>query len=60
VPAAAPSWSTSADTMRTVADHVQFVVQTVLTTSSKTVGLRSMRPAPRVTHARSASSATSA
>jgi hypothetical protein len=39
---------------------VQFVVQTVFTTSSKAVGLRSMRPAPRVTHARSSSAATSA
>ena len=33
-------------TMRTVADHAQFVVQIVFTTSSKTVGLRSSRPAP--------------
>ena len=41
--------------MRTVADHVQFVVQIVFTTSSKTVGLRSSRPAPEVTHERSGS-----
>ena len=46
--------------MRTVADQVQFVVQIVFTTSSNTVGLRSMRPAPLVTHASSGSSATSA
>src|SRR3972149_3803518 len=34
--------------MRPVADHAQFVVQIVLTTSSKTVGLRKRRPAPAV------------
>ena len=46
--------------MRTVADQAQFVVQIVLTTSSKTVGLRSSRPAPDVTQERSGSlSATS-
>src|ERR687883_323152 len=31
--------------MRTVADQAQFVVQIVFTTSSKTLGLRSIRPA---------------
>ena len=41
--------------MRTVADHAQFVVQIVFTTSSKTVGLRIIRPAPVVTQARSGS-----
>ena len=41
--------------MRTVADQAQFVVQIVFTTSSKTVGLRSIRPAPVVTQARSGS-----
>ena len=46
--------------MRSVADHVQFVVQIVLTTSSNTVGLRSMRPAPLAAQARSGSAATSA
>ena len=35
--------------MRTVPDQAQFVVQIVFTTSSKTVGLRSIRPAPLVT-----------
>ena len=45
--------------MRTVAPHAQFVVQIVFTTSSKTVGERSMRPAPVVAHDRSGSSATS-
>ena len=34
-------------TMRTVADQVQFVVQIVFTTSSKTVGLRIIRPGAR-------------
>ncbi len=33
-----------------VADHAQLVVQIVLTTSSNTVGLWTMRPAPAVTH----------
>ena len=42
--------------MRTVADQVQLVVQIVLITSSNTVGLRSIRPAPTVTQARSGSS----
>jgi hypothetical protein len=37
--------------MRTVPGQAPFVLQTVFTTSSKTVGLRSIRPAPRVTHA---------
>ena len=32
--------------MRSVADQAQLVVHTVLITSSNTVGLRSMRPAP--------------
>jgi hypothetical protein len=42
-------------TIRVVADHVQLVVQIVLTTSSNTVGLWTMRPAPVVTHERSGS-----
>ena len=46
--------------MRTVADQAQFVVQTVLTTSSKTVGLRSRRPAPRAAQASSGSAAARA
>ena len=33
--------------MRSVADQEQLVVHTVFTTSSNTLGLRSMRPAPR-------------
>ena len=41
--------------MRTVADHVQLVVQIVFTTSSKTVGLRTIRPAPRAAQASSGS-----
>jgi hypothetical protein len=45
--------------MRTVPDQAQFVVQIVLTTSSKTVGLRSIRPAPLVTHSRTGSDAAS-
>ena len=45
--AATPSSSTSAVTIRTVADHVQLVVQIVLTRSSNTVGLRSIRPGAR-------------
>ena len=44
---------TSAFTIRTVALHVQFVVQTVFTTSSKTDGPWSIRPAPAAAHARS-------
>ncbi len=43
--------------MRSVADQAQFVVHTVLTTSSNTVALRSMRPAPAQAHARSGSAA---
>ena len=39
--------------MRTVADQAQLVVQIALTTSSKTVALRSIRPAPP--HAQSSS-----
>ena len=46
--------------MRTVALHAQFVVQIVFTTSSKAVGLRSMRPAPDATHESSGSSAARA
>ena len=46
-----PSSRTIALTIRTVADHVQFVVQIVLTRSSNTVGLRSIRPAPAATQA---------
>ena len=38
-----------------VADHAQLVVQIVLTTSSNTVGLWIIRPAPAVTHERSGS-----
>ena len=41
--------------MRSVADHAQLVVQIVFTTSSKTVGLRTSRPAPAVTQERSGS-----
>ena len=41
--------------MRTVADQVQFVVQIVFTTSSNTVGLRIIRPAPCAAHFRSGS-----
>src|SRR3954449_7690367 len=44
-----PRCATRADTIRTVADQVQFVVQIVFTTSSNTVGLRIIRPAPFVT-----------
>ena len=46
--------------MRIVADQVQFVVQIVFTTSSNTVGLRIIRPAPLVTHASSGSAAAAA
>ncbi len=46
--------------MRSVADQAQFVVQMVFTTSSKTVGLRTSRPAPRVVQASSGSSAARA
>jgi hypothetical protein len=46
--------------MRSVADPSVFVVQIVLTTSSKTVGLRNMRPAPRTIHDSSASDAAAA
>ena len=46
--------------MRSVADHVQLVVQIVFTRSSKTVGLRSQRPAPWAAHASSGSSAARA
>ena len=46
--------------MRIVADQVQFVVQIVFTTSSKTDGLRIMRPAPVAAHARSGSAAAAA
>ena len=46
--------------MRIVADQVQFVVQIVFTTSSNTVGLRIIRPAPLVTQARSGSAAAAA
>lgn len=58
--AGSPRCSTIAPTIRRVADHAQFVVQMVFTTSSKTVGLRSILPAPRVTQASSGSSAASA
>jgi hypothetical protein len=39
---------------------VQFVVLIVFTTSSNTVGLRTIRPAPAVAHASSGSSAATA
>ena len=52
-----PRCSTIAFTMRSVALHAQFVVQTVFTTSSKTVGLWSILPAPVTAHARSGSCA---
>ena len=45
--AGSPRCSTRAVTIRRVADQAQFVVQIVFTTSSKTVGLCTMRPAPR-------------
>jgi hypothetical protein len=38
-----------------VADQVQLVVQIVFTTSSKTVGLRIIRPAPFAAHESSGS-----
>ncbi len=53
--AASPRCSTIAFTMRSVALHAQFVVQTVFTTSSKTVGPCSILPAPVAAHARSGS-----
>ena len=56
--AGSPSRPTRAPTIRSVADQAQLVVQTVLTTSSKTVGLRRSRPAPRAAQASSGSSAT--
>jgi hypothetical protein len=49
--------STSAVTIFTVADQTVFVVQTVLTTSSKTVALRSMRPEPSTAQASAGSPA---
>ncbi len=58
--AGSPSRPTRAPTIRSVADQAQLVVQTVLTTSSKTVGLRRSRPAPRAAQASSGSSATTA
>ena len=54
--AGSPSSRTSARTIVVVSAHVQFVVQTVFTTSSHTVGDRSIRPAPAVAHDRSGSS----
>ena len=57
--ASAPRCSTRAPTIRFVADHAQLVVQMVLITSSNTVGLRIIRPAPDVTQARSGSSCAS-
>ena len=53
--ARSPRCSTIACTIRMVADHAQLVVQIVLTTSSNTVGLWTMRPAPAATHDRSGS-----
>ena len=58
--ARSPSSRTSALTIVVVRLHEQFVVQSVLTTSSHTVGERSMRPAPAVTHASSVSAAARA
>ena len=52
-----PSAVTSPRTIETVSPHEQLVVQSVLMTSSQTVGERSIRPAPVVAHARSGSSA---
>ena len=46
--------------MRVVPPHDVFVVQMVFTTSSNTVGLRTIRPAPRTTQLRSGSSAATA
>ena len=56
--AASPSPDTIAPTIRRVADQAQLVVQIVLTTSSNTVGLRSMLPAPRAAHASSVGGTT--
>ena len=58
--AGSPRFATIAWTMRTVADHVQFVVQIVFTTSSNTLALRTIRPAPVVTHDSCSSSAAAA
>jgi hypothetical protein len=58
--ARSPRLSTSALTMRTVADHATFVVQIVFTTASNTVWVRTMRPAPREAQERSGSFATRA
>src|SRR4029078_6404023 len=60
VGAASPSCDTSALTMRTVALQATFVVQIVLTAASKTVGVRSILPAPAAAHESAGSSATSA
>ena len=46
--------------MRTVPPQAQFVVQIVFTTSSNTVGLRSMRPAPAAAQASCGSSRATA
>ncbi len=54
--AGSPSSRTNAFTIVVVRLQEQFVVQSVLTTSSHTVGERNMRPAPAVTQASSASS----
>ena len=52
-----PSDVTSARTIARVSPQEQLVVHKVLTTSSQTVGERSILPAPVVVHARSGSSA---
>jgi len=46
--------------MRSVADQAQLVVHTVFTTSSKTDGPRTMRPAPAQAHASAGSPAARA
>src|SRR3989304_2427965 len=51
--AAAPRFATIAVTILRVADQAQLVVHTVFTTSSNTVGLCTIRPAPTVAHSSS-------
>ena len=55
--ASTPRFSTSAAVIFRVPDQAVFVVQIVLTTSSNTVGLRSIRPAPDAAHASAGSAA---
>jgi hypothetical protein len=57
--AGSPRCSTRAVTILVVRAQEQFVVHTVLTTSSNTVGLRIIRPAPDTTQDSSGSSAAS-